>query len=387
MRMHHPPRRGSILKEEPLPERRACDAMAISRLVVRFALCLLALASAGALIWQGYTLASNPAVQWLAAKPVDQVRQVLTKALATAATPLAVDEALAQALAETPADWPVIDGLLEYQQERGIALAPAREAEIAERRREEVGWIAQGKACWRCTLDPDNCQPSLALVCNVAVELTPVGDFRSLGRAAGAYWQDQAVDYLDVGLATVGLVATVGSVASFGAAYGAKVGAGVLKVARKAGAVSAPLSRHFRRMTNGMVDFGRLPKNGMRSPKSLLNVVDTVRLRAFGASMSDLGAISARQGPAQALRVLRQADSPGQLAALRRGSDAMDSRFPATLRVLGKSRVIGAASRWSRTAWSIVGSVAALLGALLGLFGNALGSVGLRGLRWWVRRS
>ncbi|MCK9513257.1 MAG: hypothetical protein M0R28_18800 [Pigmentiphaga sp.] len=225
------------------------------------------------------------------------------------------------------------------------------------------------------------------MACQVAVELTPVGDFRSLGRAAGAYWQDEEVDYLDVGLATVGLAATVGAVASFGTTYGAKVGAGVLKAARRTGAISAPLGRHFRRLTAGMVDFRRVPKEGLRSPAGWLKAVDAARLRAFGGSMADLGAISARQGPVQALRVLRQADSPGQLAALRRGSDAMEGRFPATLKMLGKSRVIGAASRWSRAAWNLVGSAAALLAALLGLVWNVLGSAGLRGLRWWVGRS
>ncbi|MCK9513260.1 MAG: BrnT family toxin [Pigmentiphaga sp.] len=90
----------------------------MSRLAVRVALGVLALMSAGSLAWQAYTLASNPAVHWLAEKPIHHVRQALTKAFATAATPGAVDEALGEALAETPADWPVIEYVMIVESSR-----------------------------------------------------------------------------------------------------------------------------------------------------------------------------------------------------------------------------------------------------------------------------
>ena len=87
----------------------------------------------------------------------------------------------------------------------------------------------------------------------MALDLTPVGDFQSIVRAAIAYASGQAVDYFDVGLATVGVVSTVTMQPEI------KGSASVLKTARGASAVAKPLEESIVSTARKLVDFDKLP--------------------------------------------------------------------------------------------------------------------------------
>lgn len=335
-------------------------------------------------------IVTDPRYAPVAERALAEIRAELETALAARADPDRIEAALGATLAEEPVDWVRADALAELAAARGLALSPALAARLAEAEARDRGPAAFLGACWACIRDRGDCPLSGALLCNVAVELTPVGDARSLLAAAADWQAGREVDRIDLALATIGAAATVGAVFTAGSAYAAKLGAGALKAARAAGTLRPGLAADLARQAEGLVDLGRLPDAAPAlRPAHLAQAADAARLAALGAAMADLGAAARALGPVRALRSLRHVESLDELRALRRAGDAMGPRAFTALELLGPARVFRATARVTRAGRQVLAGWGGVLAALAGLVHLALQrsvTAGLRGLARGGRR-
>jgi hypothetical protein len=152
-------------------------------------------------------------------------------------------------------------------------------------------------------------------------------------------------------LAGIGLAATAATVVTGGGSITLKGAATVLRVARRADALS-PGMRHALAVA-------------ARSPNR------RVLLAGIAASVHRIGRATSA---AEVLPILRLADNPEDLKALARLSEAAGSDTRRTLEALGKARSLRLLSRISDLALAamglaalVIGQVAALAGALLKL--------------------
>jgi len=332
---------------------------------VRLYLYLFTAASLATFVWQLHALLSNPAVTFYAERSLDSIRVNVERELILTADQTTLAKRLALALDETPADWAVIDMLVTFAEERQITLPEALSRELESRRRTERSLSATSKECLKCVAYPQDCAFSSAKLCDVVVELTPLGDLRSITRAINDRSEDKAVDQIDLGLALVGLGATAASAVTLGSSYTVKAGASLIKTARTSGRLSKPMTRFVEQNTAGLLDFKRLPTNWYLRPSSLKDAVDPLRLARLQSAGSDLGTLQSKIGTMETLRLLKHIDTPEELRALRRSSEALERRLPLALEVLGKQRLIKQGMRWSQASLQLAG---AAFGVLLGLF-------------------
>ncbi len=145
-----------------------------------------------------------------------------------------------------------------------------------------------------------------AVSCALASDLVVFGDVRDLTRQGLAWARGDATDPVLIGLSAVGLVATF--------APHVDAGGGLLKAARRSGALSDELARAAL----------RLVRTGTWNP--LVNL------------FSDAGRIARRVGPAGGARALRYADDVEDVAALARFVEGAPNPLLA-LRWAGKGAV------------------------------------------------
>jgi hypothetical protein len=198
------------------------------------------------------------------------------------------------------ASGPFVEALTPYPfcEEASRALAEDRVADAlelaeagacsvveAQARARWVGAAATLERCWAGVWTGHGADAA-AVGCAVASDLVIFGDVRDLTRQALAWGQGEATDPVLIGLSTAGMVLT----------FAPHVGAGnaVLKVARRAGALSGGLAR------------------------SVTGLVRQRAWRPLAALFTDAGRVGASLGTARATRALAYADTPAELAALAR---------------------------------------------------------------------
>jgi hypothetical protein len=228
----------------------------------------------------------------------------------------------------------------------------------------------------------------------VTSDLTVVGDIRDIVHEGGLLITGQPYDELMLGLATVGIVATGATVATGGAGLPVKLGLSVLKVARRAGHLTAGLGRALGRAVREAVDVGQLggvARAAVRMDSAAVR--DAARATIRRASTGDLSRmvgnvrhIADVTGPGEGVRLLRYARSPEELADLSR----MSTRFGRTTR--GVVELTGRTSlRAFKGGVRLVAVLVENLWAFAVWFGGLVGMLVTRGVvrfawRRWRRR-
>lgn len=352
----------------------------------RRVLALLLAAALAVNLWAAVRIAADPRLTWLAERPLAEIRLRVEAALSADVTAAFLAREVASALDAEPADWVRIDALRALGAERGLALPPELAARLAEAEARERGPLAAAADCAACVVDPRSCPLAPELLCSLAVEVTPLGDLRSLVQAGIDWRAGRAVDRIDLALSAVGLAATAGVFVSGGTSYPAKLGAGFLKAARAAGVLGARFTRQLSGLAEGLVDLRKLPADpAALRPRHLAAALDRDRLAALGRLAEDLAGAQAGLGTVATLRALRAVEGPAEARRLRRAAEALGPRAAPALEALGPARVLRATLRVSRAVrnlgLALLGAAAALLGLGLSLAGTAA----LRGLRRALR--
>lgn len=294
----------------------------------------------GSLALAIWTASQNPFAQPLVARSAEQVRLAIERAIALQVTPGWLLPRLSAAIAADEPDR--VTMFLALADDHAIPLPAetraAADAVLAAR----AGFVGTATACGRCAVDIASCASlRLLSVCAIPFELSPAGDVSALGRAGYAWMTGSDVDDIEAGLAAVGLGATVATLASGGTSMSMKLGATVLRVGRKIGALRP-----------AMLDAIR---------QSVTRAGDEATLAAIA---TDFGRLRDSTSSADALTLLRYAEGPADLSRLVRISEAAGPRTGAVLEVLGKARTFRLLNRVNNLALLAVG-LATLLGTQL----------------------
>lgn len=173
--------------------------------------------------------------------------------------------------------------------------------------------------------------PSLAGV--ATGDLMVWGDIRDLGREAGHWLKGEEVDPLMVGLAGAGIGATAATYAAFGAPVTLRAGLSLMKAGRRTGALGIRLGN----------DLVRLMRSGKEA-------------RAF-ASVADLAKSGEKAGMRATLAGLRHADDAGDVARLRRLSEAKGGQTLAIVKTLGRGAIALGELATTLAFWVIAGAL------------------------------
>lgn len=321
----------------------------------------------------GWVLSQNPFAAPLIARSADEARVAFQRAMALRVTPDWLTPRLVGAVIEEDSD--LIRLYRDLADDHGIALPADLTARADAVLRAEEGILATASDCATCAYDIAAC-PTIAMVgaCAIPVELTPLGDLNALRRVGVAWSTGEEIDRLDAGLALVGLAASGAILVSGGTSATAKVGATMLRLARRSGALSLRMSATLGDAVSGLVRWDRLPAV-LAGDLPLDDAVDAARWSGLTALAEDAGTLSRNTSGAEALSLLRRVDSAEDLARLARVSQAAGPDTRKVIAVLGADalRLLDRVSHLALAAIGLVTLVATQIATLvLGLLARIL---------------
>lgn len=227
----------------------------LTRLIFRFALAMLV----GGGMW---LVASGLPRQTEEESVLAEVRR--------AAGPGRVNDAVAAALDRN--DVEDAGAYAELADHAALPFADNLRRRLADALAYELTWAARLQRCARGVFEGDM-NTAISAACTLAADFTPLGDVRDIAIQGTRWAQGNEYDRVVLGLSALGLGATAFTYVSAGAAAPAKVGASVLKGAKRSGAVSTKL-------------WTSLEKAGANGGAKLLRAVDEVNVvrRQFGGA-------------------------------------------------------------------------------------------------------
>ncbi|PWV99227.1 hypothetical protein DFR52_104520 [Hoeflea marina] len=267
-----------------------------------------------------------------------------------------IETAARKAIASDDAELAV--SLVDVAAAGGIAVSPELSADVDAAEAASHGRTAQD--AWKGFLSGE--APSEAALAGVvAADLSGYGDLRDLYTQARLHQAGETVDRLTVGLAAVGVVLTVATVASLGAALPAKAGISTIKAAKRAGRLSPALQRHLGKTLGAAIDMDALKAAGasLRSldlsaarmaVRGIVPAKSLSAIRALGADVATLGERVGYRGTLQTLSVAENTDDVRRVARI---SKTFGTRTRAVLVLAGGAALSLASIAASLTFWLI----------------------------------
>lgn len=296
----------------------------------------------------------------------------------TRRTPADYSAAAEQALAAKDED--LAASLAQLASARGVALPEDLTRRIADAQEEASNRVAED--AWNGFLSGE-APNEAALAGAVAADLTGIGDLRDLYGQAWRYLNNEEIDPLVIGLATVGLGLTAATVATLGATVPEKAGISTLKAVKRAGRLSPLLARQV-----GVVAADALNTQALRLAGTSLARFDLAAARGASARLlkpqavatlkglgSDVATIGGNAGYRTTVAALGTAKSAEEMGVIARISNRFGKATRAVL-VLGGTAFTAASLLGTATAWSL-----SLLLWVMGL-GFAATKLGHRIGRW-----
>jgi hypothetical protein len=200
----------------------------------------------------------------------------------------------------------------------------------------------------------------LASLAGTAVgDLLVYGDARDALREGYRLARGEQADHLVLGLASLGLVLTAGTYATFGATAPARVGLTVVKAARRGGQIGAPLAAALGRAAADVVDGAALRRAFTHAAAvgpvlTVRAVREAVKVEKAGSLMHlvrNAGVVHAKAGPRGALDALKLAEAPKDVARLARLAEAKGGKTRAILKLLGRSAIVLSVGTFQLASW------------------------------------
>lgn len=344
---------------------------------------LLAASAAGMVLSVRHMMA-DPAWAPLVNATSEEIRATTDRALASVATPEAVRARIAAALEETPRNWLVLDALRDLAVERHLTLGQDLNARFDSLRAADHGYLARARSCAVCAWDASSCRLSQVLLCQAPIALTPLGDIAGILRAGVDLASGAEIDRVDLALSVIGIGATAAILVSGGGSATVKAAAGFAKLARKMGRLSARLEGLAADAIRSGIDLARLP--AVRSVDDLRAVVRAKAFEPLTATLADLNRVRMATDTTTALYLMKWIDTPEEARRLAATSEALGGKLVGRAEMLGKARLLRAATRLSGAAWTVLGSFAALVSSLAALCGHWAHLLLVQWLKRGIRR-
>ncbi len=256
--------------------------------------------------------------------------------------------------------------LLELVEHHRIPVAEAHTVRAEGFVDEETGIVAMARQCSACLADAAECRSmTVYMACNIPIEMTPAGDVRTLVQAGSNVATGEEVNRIDVTLAVVGLGAAALTPATGGSSYMIKVGATVLKVARKMGRLGRGLGRILGKATRMPIRWSKMDE--FVQTRKLSAIVDVRPLKEIGNIAKNLGTISKYANTSDAIFLVKHVNSGKDAAEIARISRVAGKRTRGAVEVLGLKKAGAAIKRLSNLFMLAVGLIIALAGQLAAL--------------------
>jgi len=207
----------------------------------------------------------------------------------------------------------------------------------------------------------------------VTSDLTVVGDVRDIGSEGTKLVKGEDYSKFVLGLSVVGLAATTATVATGGSALPARIGVSLLKVAKKAGTLTADFTKYATRLLNEAVNFdklgGTLKKvdlaNTSATRAAVTDYANGVSLAKLAPLLDDVSALQKSVGPAESVRLLKYANNGDDLARITKMSGKFGAKTRGIVEITGKTslrafKTVANLILWALSwGWAIVAAIGA----------------------------
>lgn len=214
----------------------------------------------------------------------------------------------------------------------------------------------------------------------MASDLTVVGDVRDIGSEGTKLVRGEEYSKMILGLSVVGLAATTATVATGGGGLPARIGVSILKVAKKAGTITAGFTRDVTRVLQEAMNFNKLGDtlravdlgDTAATRRAITEYADGVSMAKVTPILDDVAALERTAGPAETVRLMRYVDNTEDLARVSKMSGKLGTKTRGVIELTGKTGLRAFKTAWNlillalEWVWAIVGGIGALLATALG---------------------
>lgn len=212
---------------------------------------------------------------------------------------------------------------------------------------------------------------ALGMSGSIASDLTLYGDLRDLKKQGSKYMNDMPYDAFILNISLVGIGLSASQLLSAGAATPLKVGASVLKVAKKTGKLTKPFTKVLSKRLSKTVDTKLLKTLEFNSIFKLENTTKTIAksidLKPVKSLFNDVNIIKTNTSMVDTISLMKYVHTPKELKQIGKISKTYKANTKGVMKVLEKGALRAGKSVIKITAkliWGVLG----LLGSLLGFF-------------------
>ena len=179
----------------------------------------------------------------------------------------------------------------------------------------------------------------------VTSDLTVVGDVRDIGSEGTKLVKGEDYSKFVLGLSVVGLAATTATIATSGGALPARIGVSLLKVAKKAGTLTADFTKYATRLLNDAVNFDKLSgtlktvdlADTSATRHAVTEYANGVSLAKLTPLLDEVSALQKSVGPAESVRLLKYANNGDDLARITKMSGKFGAKTRGIVEITGKT--------------------------------------------------
>jgi hypothetical protein len=259
-------------------------------------------------------------------------------------------------------DGDLVRSLLALADDRGVAVAPALTGRVAALPPIDVlNVLGQG---WNCVVNGDF-DSEAGFACVVATDLTGVGDVRDLVGEGGKYLTGQPVNYLTLGVASVGLTLTAATYATGGGLLPIRAGATFVKAMNKAAKLPprlvAELSGVLGRSINATaLDEAVLLARELRFTelqRPLSRLFNPRSVRVVEKVATDFGTIGAAGGVRAMKLSAGLADSTRDVGVMAKAATRYKAGYLGVVKLLGRGIVRVGDLLWTLGSWLVAAAL------------------------------
>jgi hypothetical protein len=179
----------------------------------------------------------------------------------------------------------------------------------------------------------------------ITSDLTVVGDVRDIGQEGSKMVQGEDYSQFILGLSVVGLAATTATVATSGGALPARIGVSLLKVAKKAGTLTADFTRYMTRLLDEAMSFEKLRgtlksvdlANTSATRRAVTDYAGSISMAKLTPALDQMASLQKTVGPAESVRLLKYVNNGEDLARVTKMSGKLGTKTRGIMEITGKT--------------------------------------------------
>jgi len=200
-------------------------------------------------------------------------------------------------------------------------------------------------------------------------DLSLVGDVRDLTEEGAKYARDESYDEIVLGVAAVGVALSASQVLTAGTSTPLKVGASVVKVAKKTGKLSKPFLKFISSQLKKTVDMKLLKKvdfsDMTKIESTLTSVIKNLNFTHMRKLFGDINIIKKNTSVMDTVSLMKYINKPTDLGKIVKLSKKFKGNTKAVLKVLGEGALKGGTKVLKYTAMFLAQIIMLIMSSVL----------------------